>query len=158
MNEYAESFGIYELAVLGMPATFGPSQVSLLTRWNAVGNGSTQSGVLANKGTRGTPALYLPFGAAIAKTFSRQATYTVGFRLNMGCAAGVGNGTVPLIELGAVPSPFPLASLLVKADGSILVFGNDNLATVICTAPVAIVANTDCYLEFSATISGTTRS
>jgi hypothetical protein len=157
MNEFCDSFGIYALAVIGTPATFGPSQQSLLTRWNAIGTGNSQIGVLANKGNRGNPALYLPFGASIAKTFSRQATYTVGFRLNMGCAAGVGNSTVPLIELGAVTTqPSILASLLVKADGSILVFGNDDLSTVICTAPVAIVANTDCYLEFSATISATT--
>jgi hypothetical protein len=158
MNEFCDSFGIYKLAVTGTPASFGPSQVSLLTRWNAIGTGSTQAGVLANKGNRGNPALYLPFGASIAKTFSRQTTYTVGFRLNMGCAAGVGNDTVSLIDLGNIANGGAqiLASLLVKADGSVLVFGNGLTGTPIFTTPVAVAANTDCYLEFSATISGTT--
>src|ERR1051326_7548869 len=157
MNEYADSMGIYKLAVLGMPATFAPSQASLLTRWNSIGTGNPLIGVLANSGNRGNPALYLPFGAAIGKTFTHQTTYTIGFRLNMGCVAGVGNATVPLIEFGAIGAgALILASLLVKADGSILVFGNGLLGTPIFTTPIAVVANTDCVLEFSAMISGTT--
>lgn len=159
MIEYADSFGIYTLAVAGSPTSFGPSQQSLRTRWNAIGTGSTQTGVLANQGNRGNPALYLPFGSQIAKTLTLQATFTVGFRLNMGCTAGVGNdGAISLIDLGniAAGGAPPLASLRVNADGSILVYGNGSPSTVILTTAAAVVANTDCYLEFSATISGTT--
>lgn len=158
MNEFCDSFGIYALAVIGTPASFAPSQASLMTYWNAVGTGNPQTSVLGNKGNRGNPALYLPFGGSISRTVSHQATYTAIFRLNMGCAAGVGNnGAVSLIDFSSMTTlPTPLASLLVKADGSILVFGNNNTGVPIFTTAVVITANTDAVVEFKATISGTT--
>lgn len=157
MNEYADSFGIYKLAVLATPASFAPSQVSLKTRWNTIGNATPSTGVIANSGNRGNPALYLPFGGSISRTLSRQATFTVGFRLNMGCVAGVGSNLQSLITFGAINTQrSQLADLLVKPDGSILVYGDGDVAKVIFTTAVVITANTNCYLEFSATITGTT--
>jgi hypothetical protein len=154
MNEFCDSFGIYALAVIGMAPSFAASQASLLTSWNAAGTGGGAMGVLANKGNRGNPALYLPFGASLSKTFTHQATYTVGFRVNMSSAAGVGGAT--LIDLCNMTTlPTPLASLLVHDDGSILVYGNGLVGTAIFTTPAVITADTDCYVEFQATITGT---
>lgn len=143
MTEFTDSFQIYDL-ISGI--IVGPSQTSLRTRYNSIGQGNLSMGVKASPS--GHLALYLPFGGSIYKTFSHQAKYTIGFRLNLACNAGVG-GADSLIQFNNCERT--LASLRVNADGSILVFGNNTGTTVICSNSTAnlVTANTNCYVEFS---------
>jgi len=150
MMRYCDSFGIY--ALVDSPSTPALSQASLITRWNGCGVGNPNMGVKANAGNRGNPALYLPFGASIAQTFAHQNKYTIGFTLNIESLAGVGGGAL----ISFYNCTRSLVTLFVNTDGSILVFGNDTPATVILTTGVVLTATTDCFLSFSATISGTT--
>jgi hypothetical protein len=146
-----DSFGGYVLAIAGMPATFPPSQVSLMTYWNAIGTGNPQVGVLANSGSHGNPALSLPFGGQIARTVTHQSQYTVGMTLSIQSLAGVG-GATPLIDL--VQTGTILASLRVDTDGSIFVYGNNTPGGApIFTTPIEISAGVLCYLEFQAAIA-----
>lgn len=145
MTEFIDSFGIY------VTSSAGASQRSLYKRWNGIGIGSGSLAVVPATGHRGNPALFIPFGGAIYKTLSHQQTFTVGFRLNMSSVAGVGGGD--LIQFQNVDRI--MCTLKVNADGSILVYANNDVSKVICTTGVAIIANTDCYLELQSTISGT---
>src|SRR5258707_1373437 len=81
MLKYAESMGIYVTHSLTSLATVSDSQVSLLTRWNGIGSGNHDLCVDPVNGYNGGPALFIPFGGSICKTFSHHATYTLGFRL-----------------------------------------------------------------------------
>src|SRR5665213_3447113 len=147
MTEFTDSFAIYaninpNPVLLPRPAD---SQVTLLTRYNAIGQGNLAMGTQASPS--GSMALYLPFGAAIFKTFSHQAKYTLGFRLNMDCLAGVGGGS--LIDFWNCH--FGLTTLIVNTDGSILVLGSpsDTPVTICSNAtPGLITADVDCYVEF----------
>ncbi len=149
MTEYGDSFGIYNL-ISGI--IVGPSQASLLGRWNGIGVGNHSMGVVS--GIASVPVLYLPFGAALNKTFSHQTKYTIGFRLNMGSGAGVG-GATPLIDF--LNCSTELVSLRVAADGSVLVYGNNTPSTVICANATTnlVTANTDCYVELQVTATDT---
>ena len=141
MTEYVDSMEIYVTTSVSP----GASQSSLLTRFNSNGQGNLAMGIKASPG--GDLALYLPFGASTFKTFSHQTKYTLGFRLNMSCIAGVGGGDH---LVGFMSCHQILASLRVNADGSILVFGNGLSSTVICANAAAglVSAATDCYVEF----------
>ena len=89
MTEYVDSMGIY-VPISGIVA--GPSQSSLLTRYNGIGTGNHQIGIQSTGGVRGNPVLYLPFGASIYKTISHQPQYTAGFNVNMASTLGTGGG------------------------------------------------------------------
>ena len=144
MTEFVDSFGIYNL-IVGFDGS--ASIASLRNRWNGTGIGNAcycQSGI----GPRGGPALNLPFGAALAKTFSHQATYIVGMSVNM---SSFGEDLIQFTNCGQ-----QLASLRVQSDGSILVYGNNNLSTVLMTTSPVFIAGTYAYLEFKATVTGTT--
>lgn len=145
MTEFVDSFGIYVL-ITGVDG--GPSATSLRNRWNSTGIGSGCY-VQANKGARGNPALVLPFGAALARTFTHQATYIQGMRLNISGTGVVGGGT----SFQFANNGLILLSLKIGADGSITVIGNNTGATVVCSCPPIIVAATNCYLEISATLT-----
>jgi len=151
MLEYCDSFGIYQNRI-GLTNCV-PSQYSLMTRWNSIGNGNLQIATVGGAGARGNPALWLPFGAKISKTFSHHATYTVGARINISSTLGVGGGV--LFELGNCAQL--LVDLIVNADGSVTVRGQPSGAAVtILTTAVGIVASTNCYLELSVVLTGTT--
>ncbi len=147
-TEFIDSFGIY---VTNSVST-GASAVSLYERWTGIGDGNHSLSVAAGKGARGNPALWIPFGGAIYKTLSHQQTYTVGFTLNMSSNAGVGGGD--LIQLQNTAQI--LCSLMVNADGSVLVYANNTTSLVVCTLAAGfILANTNCFIELKSTISGT---
>lgn len=147
MTEIVDSFGLYVLTSVSP----GASQNSLVTFWNAIGPGGFTMGVQAGAGARGNPALFLPFGAAICKTVSHQPTYTLGLRVSMSCVAGVGGGS-SFIQLCNCAQP--LCSLKIDSDGSVLVYGNNLLGTVIFTAPAGtFAAATQTYVEITATVT-----
>ena len=141
MTEYTDSMAIYNL-ISGI--IVGPSQISLLRRFNSLGQGNHSIGVQASPS--GPLSLFLPFGASIFKTVSHQSKYTWGCRLNMSSVAGVGGGV--LVEF--LNCAQQIVSLKINANGSILVYGNNTPSTVICQNATAnlISANTNCYVEF----------
>lgn len=147
MTEFVDSFGIY----VPTSVSFSASQVSLLKRWNGIGTGSGTLGVVTAAGARGNPALIVPFGGFICKTLSHQATYTWGATINMSSVAGVGGAD--LVQFKNVDTT--MCSLLIRADGSILVYAANNTSLVCLSTAVVIPANTNCYIEFQSTISGT---
>ncbi len=147
MTEFVDSFGIY---VVTNGIIVAPSQISLLTRFNGIGSGNPQLGVLPNGGLRGNPVLFVPFGGSIYKTVSHQPTYTVGFNVNMSSNVGVGGGDLfQFLNTGTI-----MCSVKVNADGSIVIYAfNNQAAWTILTTGVLLNANQDNYLEVQATCS-----
>lgn len=150
MNIYADSMGVYTLFNGVNSVVCGQS---LRNRWNVTGQGGDIF-CEANKGNRGNPALNISFGGLISQTFVHRSTYILGLRLNMSCLAGVG-GAAEFITYSNDRQP--LITLQVNADGSILVYvwNNSTKPTILSIGPV-IAAAVNTYLEFKATVSGTT--
>ena len=145
MTEFTDSFEIY--ANINPNPVLPPrpvdSQLTLITRYNSIGQGNLGMGTQASPS--GPIALYLPFGAAIFKTVSHQSKYTLGFRLNITNLSGVGGSS--LIDFSN--SHQQLASFQINTDGSVLMFGHGVSSTVICqdATPSIVTASTDCYIE-----------
>lgn len=147
--EWVDSFQIQSLAVVGLPATFTASVLDLLKEWNGVTN--TGVGVIGNATARGTSALYVPFGTSLLKTISHQATYTIGMRTKTSSSAGVG-GITSLFNFSN--NSQILFSLLIRTDGSILLFADNNQSKVILdTGTPVITASVEAYIEVTVTIS-----
>ncbi len=150
MTEYVDSFGIY-VPIVGVVA--GPSQTSLMQRWNSIGFGNLTMGIVPGTGARGNPALWMPFGASICKTHSHQAKFIQGQLINIHSLAGVGGGRL----FTFANCDRNICQLQINADGSISVFADPDSANItICTSAIAITANVNTYLELVATLTGTT--
>lgn len=149
MNLFVDSMGIYTL----YNGSNGTACVqSLRNRWNVTGTGGSIYAE-ANRGARGNPGLTLGFGGAIAKTFPHRSTYILGIRFAMTSLAGVGGGS-SFIDF--FNNNQPLCTLQILNDGSIKVYGNGVIATVILTTGIVISPSTLTYLDLKATISGIT--
>lgn len=148
MVEFAESAGIYVVDDdFGTHAT--ASLLSLLRRWNGSSVGAA-AGVRGGHGARGNPAIYLPFGAALCKTFSHQSTYTWGERIRISTLGGVGGGDHIVFQNNSQI----LVTLSFNLSGFITVTGNNTSTTVICATSESVVKpDKDTYVELSATIS-----
>lgn len=150
MTEYIDSFGIYA-PIVGVIA--GPSQTSLMQRWNSIGFGNLNMGIVPALGARGNPVLWMPFGASMCKTLTHQAKFTQGQLINIHSIAGVGGGRL----FTFANCDRNICQLQINADGSISVFADPDSANLtICTSAAVIIANTDSYLELVATLTGTT--
>lgn len=147
-TEFIDSFAIYELQ---SGISTGASQTSLLTRWNGLGNNGSIA-VQASQGSRGNPALWMPFGGLISKTHSHQSTYTVGFRLKIQASFGnVGGAAVhTLLNNGQA-----LATLQVNVDGTVLLYAGNTTAHVVALTTGALLQNTFYYIEYQAVATGT---
>lgn len=145
MTEFVDSFGIYVPVAGGM---YGPSQVSLLGRWNGIGSGSTTLGINPTGGVRGNPVLSVPFGGVIYKTVSHQPTYTVGFNVNLSSAVGTGGGDLfQLLNNGTI-----MCTMRVNVDGSIVVYAfNSQSSWTILTTGILLNPLIDNYVEMQAT-------
>lgn len=145
MTEYVDSMGIY-VPITGVVA--GPSQASLLTRFNGIGSGNHQLGIQATGGLRGNPVLYVPFGGTIYKTVSHQPTYTAGFNVNMASATGTGGGDLfQFLNNNTI-----MCTLKVNTDGSIVVYAfNSQSSWTVLTTSALLAPNIDNYIEFQAT-------
>ncbi len=148
MTEFVDSFGIYAL-IAGLDTT--ASSKSLRNRWNSTGVANSIY-CAPSVGPRGGPCLVMPQGAAIAKTFSHQATYITG--LNVSTSSSLGIGGNPLLQFSN--NGLILCTLTINLDGSIVVFGNNNPGLVLLTIPPVITSGVFAYVELSATLSGTT--
>lgn len=145
MTEYVDSFGIY---VTSSTPTTGPSQTSLLTRFNGIGNGNASLVVKPTGGLRGNPALYVPFGGSIYKTVSHQPTYTAGFNVSMSSATGTGGGD--LFEF--LNNSNIMLTLKVNSDGSIVVYAfNSQSSWTVLTTGILLAPNIDNYIELQGT-------
>lgn len=144
MTEYVDSMGIYQ-ALTGVDS--GPSQVSLLTRYNGIGSGSHSLAILPTGGLRGNPVLSVPFGATMYKTVSHQPTFTVGFNVNVNSATGVGGADLfQLLNTGTI-----MCSLLVRSDGSILIYAFNDQSLAVLSTGILLNAFQNNYVEMQAT-------
>lgn len=145
MMEYADSMGIY-VPITGVIAA--PSQISLLTRYNGIGNGNPSIGIDATAGLRGNPALFLPFGSSIYKTVSHQPTYTVGFNVRMSSITGTGGGDLfQLLNNSTI-----MCTLRVNDDGSLVVYAfNDQASWTVVTTGILLQPDINNYVELQAT-------
>ena len=152
--EWADSFQIQTQAIVGNIPSYNQSHLDLLNEWNAIGSGNAQIAVVGNATARGASALFIPFGGAIQRTMSHQATYTIGMRIKINSTAGVG-GINSLYDLWN--NLTFLFSIRVRADGSILLYGANNQSKVIFDSVTPVLtAGQEGYLEITTTVSGTT--
>jgi len=149
MNEYIDSFGVY----VPISVSTAASQASLLTFWNALGGGDPNIGIYTGTGSRGNPALYIPFGDEISKTISHQATYTSGMRVKVsGSGANVGGGDLhTFLNNGII-----LATLRVNNDGTMLLYAGGSLSNIVALSTSALLQSTYYYIEWTFTLTGTT--